>query len=83
MNIKALKKFFLPYLLIYQITREDFNKFDWIFGMDDDNISELERKKPTGAKAKIELLGQYDPKDEKIIRDPYYVRKKDLIYIFM
>lgn len=41
--------------------------------MDDDNISELNRLKPSGSKAKVELLGSYDPEGEKIIRDPYYV----------
>ncbi|XP_034934140.1 low molecular weight phosphotyrosine protein phosphatase 1-like isoform X2 [Chelonus insularis] len=54
------------------ITKADFDKFDWIFGMDDENIDELNRKKPAGSKAKIELLGSYDDQGETIIRDPYY-----------
>ncbi|XP_020277786.1 low molecular weight phosphotyrosine protein phosphatase-like [Pseudomyrmex gracilis] len=55
-----------------QITQEDFNKFDWIFGMDDANIQELNGLKPNECKAKVELLGSYDPSGEIIIRDPYY-----------
>lgn len=42
--------------------------------MDDDNIEHLKDMRPkddTGAK--IELLGKYDPAEELIIRDPYYV----------
>lgn len=41
--------------------------------MDNENISHLNRIKPADGKAKIELLGKYDPEGEIIIRDPYYV----------
>lgn len=45
--------------------------------MDKDNIRELERKKPTGSKATVELLTKYiDPSNSGkhvVIRDPYYV----------
>ncbi|XP_043261859.1 low molecular weight phosphotyrosine protein phosphatase-like [Colletes gigas] len=54
------------------ITEDDFTKFDWIFGMDNDNIKELNNMKPRNSTAKIELLGSYDPQGEVIIRDPYY-----------
>lgn len=54
------------------ITEDDFYNFDWIFGMDDQNIADLNQRKPTNATAKIELLGKYDPNGETIIRDPYY-----------
>ncbi|XP_033334245.2 low molecular weight phosphotyrosine protein phosphatase [Megalopta genalis] len=54
------------------ITEEDFHTFDWIFGMDNDNISELNNMKPPNCKAKVELLGRYDPEGKTIIRDPYY-----------
>ncbi|KAF7990083.1 hypothetical protein HCN44_009026 [Aphidius gifuensis] len=54
------------------ITKKDFDNFDWIFGMDEDNIEELNQMKPAGCRAKIELLGSYDPNGEIIIRDPYY-----------
>ncbi|XP_029154804.1 low molecular weight phosphotyrosine protein phosphatase-like [Nylanderia fulva] len=59
-----------------QITKEDFNQFDWIFGMDNDNIQDLNGLKstikPMECRAKVELLGSYDPSGEVIIRDPYY-----------
>lgn len=44
--------------------------------MDNDNIRELEKKKPKNSKAKIELLGKYDPNGDIIIQDPYYVRMR-------
>lgn len=56
-----------------QIKQHDFEKFDWIFGMDLDNIEQLNNIKPLECHAKIELLGNYHPNGQKIIRDPYYV----------
>lgn len=50
--------------------------------MDEDNIEELERKKPKGSKAKVELLGKYDPQGDVIIRDPYYVSNLYRYYSF-
>nr|CAH7742792.1 unnamed protein product [Callosobruchus chinensis] len=55
-----------------QIEDEDFNMFDYIFGMDENNISSLKSQCPKGAKAKILLLGDFDPQGDRIIRDPYY-----------
>uniref|UniRef100_A0A914EKQ0 Low molecular weight phosphotyrosine protein phosphatase n=1 Tax=Acrobeloides nanus TaxID=290746 RepID=A0A914EKQ0_9BILA len=60
---------------VRQITDEDFSKFDYIFGMDDMNISDLNRvaRQAKGSKkAKIELLGKYDPEGLIEIPDPYY-----------
>ena len=58
---------------ILQITSDDFFKFDYIFGKDEDNIRDLKRSKPPGATAIIELFGKYHTKPNTIIRDPYYV----------
>lgn len=55
-----------------QLCKEDFNKFDFIFGMDNSNISEINRKKPNGSKAQVLLLGSFDPEGDTIIEDPYY-----------
>lgn len=57
-----------------QITPQDFKKFDYIFGMDDENMSELEDLKPKDGTAKLLLLGDFDPQGDRIIRDPYYDR---------
>ncbi|CAH1131824.1 unnamed protein product [Ceutorhynchus assimilis] len=55
-----------------QIEDEDFLEFDYIFGMDDKNISNLKGQQPPESRAKILLLGDFDPEGDKIIRDPYY-----------
>lgn len=57
-----------------QITTEDFHTFDYIFGMDDYNVEDLNNLKPQDAKAQIFLLADFDPEGEGIIRDPYCVR---------
>jgi low molecular weight phosphotyrosine protein phosphatase len=62
---------------VRQITRDDFNKFDFIFGMDEDNMRALNKEKPPGSKAQLNLLGSYDPEGESIIRDPYYDSNSD------
>ncbi|XP_011872536.1 PREDICTED: low molecular weight phosphotyrosine protein phosphatase-like [Vollenhovia emeryi] len=54
------------------IKPSDFNEYDWIFGMDHDNIEDLNKQKPENCRAKVELLGSYDPSGNIIIRDPYY-----------
>lgn len=55
-----------------QLVKEDFNRFDFIFGMDQSNVSDINRKKPKGSKAEILLLGSFDPEGDTVIRDPYY-----------
>lgn len=57
-----------------KIKTEDFKKFDYIFGMDDENMDDLNGMKPTDSNAKLLLLGEFDPEGERIIRDPYYDR---------
>ncbi|CAI5449475.1 unnamed protein product [Caenorhabditis angaria] len=53
----------------------DFKTFDYIFGMDDDNISdlqEIQRLAGNESKAKLGLLGEFDPQGEREVPDPYY-----------
>lgn len=72
--LKTMSNHGLPYSnKARQITKRDFEEFDYIFGMDKENIKDLSDLKPSNAKAKILLLGDFDPKGERIIRDPYYV----------
>jgi len=54
------------------VISEDFTSFNYIFGMDENNIQDLKRMAPKNSTAKIELLGDYDPEGACIIRDPYY-----------
>ncbi|CAK9819008.1 Low molecular weight phosphotyrosine protein phosphatase [Anthophora plagiata] len=55
-----------------QITKEDFYKFHWIFGMDNGIVYDLYQMQPEDSQAKIELLGKYDPNGELNIRDPLF-----------
>ncbi|XP_055385162.1 low molecular weight phosphotyrosine protein phosphatase 1-like isoform X1 [Condylostylus longicornis] len=55
-----------------KITIEDFSNFDYIFGMDDLNMTELKELAPTNSKAKVQLLGVYGNPKDKIILDPYF-----------
>ncbi|XP_067003137.1 low molecular weight phosphotyrosine protein phosphatase-like [Anabrus simplex] len=57
---------------VRQIKEDDFNRFQHIFGMDEENMRELNRKAPKNCAAKLHLLGDFDPRGERIIRDPYY-----------
>lgn len=60
--------------IVRQITKQDFNDFDYIFGMDEDNMSELRRLAPKNSKAELLMLGDFGlNKENRIIEDPYYV----------
>ncbi|CAG5121410.1 unnamed protein product [Candidula unifasciata] len=54
------------------VTPEDFNKYDYILGMDDYNLRNLNAMKPEGSKCQIQALGSFDPLGEKTIQDPYF-----------
>ncbi|KAH8313355.1 hypothetical protein KR067_004517, partial [Drosophila pandora] len=58
------------------ITESDFYEFDYIFGMDTSNITELQEKANNlepPPKCKIQLLGSYiGRKEDEIIQDPYF-----------
>ncbi|KAK2160678.1 hypothetical protein LSH36_128g05018 [Paralvinella palmiformis] len=58
--------------IVRQITKEDYTKFDIIFGMDDENIGDLKEMAPKNSTAQLKLLGEYDPEHIRIIEDPYY-----------
>ncbi|XP_059170862.1 low molecular weight phosphotyrosine protein phosphatase-like [Physella acuta] len=54
------------------ITEDDFTTFEYIFGMDHANITDINDIAPANSTAKISLLGSYDPQKELIIEDPYF-----------
>ncbi|XP_072015123.1 low molecular weight phosphotyrosine protein phosphatase-like isoform X2 [Amphiura filiformis] len=55
-----------------QITEDDYNKFHYIFGFDESNISDINSMKPAGCEAVIQLLGEFDPQKQRVIADSYY-----------
>ncbi|TMW50954.1 hypothetical protein DOY81_003955 [Sarcophaga bullata] len=74
--LSTMKKHGLPYSnKARQIKSKDFEEFDYIFGMDHENMSDLKDLAPKGSKAKLLMLGNYGlPENDKIIVDPYYQR---------
>ncbi|XP_015140324.1 low molecular weight phosphotyrosine protein phosphatase isoform X2 [Numida meleagris] len=67
-----------------QVTKDDFQTFDYILCMDESNLRDLKRKsnQVKDCKAKIELLGAYDPQKQLIIEDPYYGNEKDFETVY-
>ncbi|KAM9616475.1 low molecular weight phosphotyrosine protein phosphatase isoform X1 [Harpia harpyja] len=67
-----------------QVTKDDFQSFDYILCMDESNLRDLKRKsnQVKDCKAKIELLGAYDPQKQLIIEDPYYGNEKDFETVY-
>ena len=56
-----------------QVERADFDRFDFILAMDDDNLADLLRIRPAGSHAKVALLLSYAPAaGAREVPDPYY-----------
>lgn len=73
--LNTLRKHGLPYTnRARQIKPKDFAEFDYIIGMDEENMTDLRGCSPKNCKAKLLMLGDFglDP-SERIIEDPYYV----------
>jgi len=55
-----------------QVERGDFDRFDWILAMDEDNLENLERLRPRGARARLALLMSFAPDaGAREVPDPY------------
>jgi protein-tyrosine phosphatase len=56
-----------------QVRRDDFDRFDVILAMDDDNLANLQRIRPAGSRAEVALLMSYAPQaGAREVPDPYY-----------
>ena len=56
-----------------QVEPSDFDRFDVILAMDEDNLANLQRIRPAGSRAKVALLMSYAPRvDAHEVPDPYY-----------
>lgn len=61
-----------------QLTRKDYDKFDYLIGMDENNIRQIERI--TGQKGvKIKRLLEYAGRNASI-SDPWYTRRFDVTF---
>ncbi|XP_054876102.1 low molecular weight phosphotyrosine protein phosphatase isoform X2 [Poeciliopsis prolifica] len=67
-----------------QVTKDDFMNFEYILCMDESNLSDLNKKAKSvkNFTAKIELLGSYDPQNQRIIKDPYYGSDADFENVY-
>jgi protein-tyrosine phosphatase len=71
----ALKRGYdLSRLRARQVVPEDFERFDRILAMDEDNVGWLAAKAPPGARCQPELLMRYSRRfrDIEHVPDPYY-----------
>ncbi|KAJ8789976.1 hypothetical protein J1605_021674 [Eschrichtius robustus] len=66
------------------VTKEDFATFDYMLCMDESNLRDLNGKsnQVRNCRAKIELLGSYDPQKQFIIEDPYYGNDADFEAVY-
>ena len=56
-----------------QVERADFERFDYVLAMDDDNLANLQRLRPAGSRAKVALLMSFAPQARaREVPDPYY-----------
>lgn len=56
-----------------QVSREDFERFDLILAMDEDNLRELRGRAPRTHHERIRLLMEFAPNaPRRIVPDPYY-----------
>jgi protein-tyrosine phosphatase len=55
------------------VERRDFERFDLILAMDEENLQELQRRAPAHYRSRIRLLMDYAPEARsRAVPDPYY-----------
>ncbi|HEY0311030.1 MAG TPA: low molecular weight protein-tyrosine-phosphatase [Allosphingosinicella sp.] len=63
----------IAHLRARQVKAGDFQRFDYIVALDENNLRDLERMKPAAAKAKLSLLLDHVPgRAGSAVADPYY-----------
>jgi protein-tyrosine phosphatase len=56
-----------------QVQLEDFERFDHIIAMDEENLADLQAMRPEAAKARLALMCDFARRhDERVVPDPYY-----------
>ena len=60
-------------LRVRQVQVADFDRFDYILAMDEDNLADLRQLQPAGSRAELALLMSYAPNGGSAeVPDPYY-----------
>lgn len=70
----AARGYDLTRLRARKVEREDFSRFDWILGMDEDNLARLRQIAPDDARADLGLLMDHALRHAGVreVPDPYY-----------
>lgn len=55
-----------------QLEASDYQRFDYLLAMDENNLAEARRRAPKGCRATIMLLRDVDPAGPGPVPDPYY-----------
>lgn len=67
-----------------QLERADFNRFDYILAMDDENLAGLQRMAPDGSAAVIARFLDFDPAAPvSAVPDPYYDNNFEEVYLLV
>jgi protein-tyrosine phosphatase len=68
----------ISHLRARQVTRADFDEFDHVLAMDDSNLAELERLRPTGSRAMLGTFLQHAGlSGVDCVPDPYHGSVED------
>ena len=63
----------ISHLRARQVTRGDFERFDHIVALDEENLADLEPLKPAESRARLSLLLDHVPgREGQAVADPYY-----------
>ena len=71
--VALARRYDLSGLRARQVTSEDFDRFDLVLAMDDENFADLERMRPEDAHAKLRRFADY-LEDADHVPDPYFTR---------
>lgn len=62
-----------------KMTSGDYKRYDFIFGMDDENMEEIVGRIPDICTARMEALVSYDYGRTHVIADPYFVSSRMVV----
>eukprot|EP00834_Sanchytrium_tribonematis_P002827 NODE_95_length_21511_cov_0.501168.p17 type:complete len:160 gc:universal NODE_95_length_21511_cov_0.501168:12021-11542(-) len=68
-----------------QLSKKDFEEYEYILGMDKENINNIKKKKPNNFNGKIDFFGNYGSSkndSDIIIEDPYYGDLRDFERVY-
>jgi protein-tyrosine-phosphatase len=64
------------------VQSKDFQDFDYIICMDQNNLKDISGMMPAVANAEILLMRKFDPEGSGNVPDPYYGDRKDFIHVY-